>query len=228
VAESEVHAFQATVTALQAAVKQAESETQAAQALHNYTRIPAPMDGLITSRKAEIGVTVSPGTPIFQLVDLAQIWLSAWIDQSQLTQIKLGQRAAIHLRSGRTYQGRVERINAEADTVTRELEVNIKFDQVPQPLVIGEEAEVDINTGMVKAPVAPLTAILEKDGQTGVLVVEQGRLAFRPIKAGSNDGKRFAALEGLQEGDLVVAQPIHFKPGTPVKPEIKMPGMQGK
>ena len=70
VAESEVNAFQATVTALEAAVKQAESETHAAQALHNYTRILAPMDGLITARKAEVGTTVVPGTPIFQMVDL--------------------------------------------------------------------------------------------------------------------------------------------------------------
>jgi HlyD family secretion protein len=186
------------------------------------------MDGLITSRKAEVGTTVSPGTPIFQLVDLDTVWVAAWIDQSQIAQLKEGQQAAIRLRSGRHYQGRVERLNAEADTVTRELEVDIKFEQLPQPLVIGEEAEVDIDTGMVKATVAPLTAIMERDSQTGVLVVEQGRLAFRPIKAGPNDGKRFAALEGLKEGDLVVTKPISFKPGTRVKPEIKIPGTQGR
>ena len=63
VAESEVAAFQATVTALQAAVKQAESETHAAEALHNYTRILAPMDGLITVRKAEVGNHGAPGQP---------------------------------------------------------------------------------------------------------------------------------------------------------------------
>jgi HlyD family secretion protein len=224
VAESEVNASQATVTALQSAVKQAESETQAAQALHNYTRILAPMDGLITSRKAEVGTTVSPGTPIFQLVDLNTVWVAAWLDQSQIARIKPGQSAAIRLRSGRNYQGRVERINAEADTVTRELEVDIKFEQLPEPLVIGEEAEVDIDIGGVLAPAAPLAAIMEREGKTGVLVVEQGVIVFRPIKPGLNDGKRFAVLEGLKEGDLVVAQPTNLKPGTRVRPEIKTPG----
>jgi HlyD family secretion protein len=228
VAESEVQASQATVTALQAAVKQAESETQAAQALHNYTRILAPMDGRITSRKAEVGTTVSPGTPIFQLVDLDTVWVAAWLDQSQIAQIKEGQHAAIRLRSGRHYQGRVERINAEADTVTRELEVDVKFEQLPEPLVIGEEAEVDLDTGRVKATAAPLGAIMARDGKTGVLVVEQGVIVFRPIKPGLNDGKRFAVLEGLKEGDLVVAQPTNLKPGTRVKPEIKTPESQGK
>ena len=142
VAESEVAAFQATVSALQAAVKQAESETHAAEALHNYTRILAPMDGLITFRKAEVGTTVSPGRPIFQMVDLDTIWVAAWIDQSQIAQLRQGQKAAIRLRSGREYLGQVVRLNAEADTVTRELEVDVKFDRLPEPLVVGEEAEV--------------------------------------------------------------------------------------
>jgi len=228
VAESEVAAFQATVSSLQAAVKQAESETHAAAALHNYTRILAPMDGLITSRKAEVGTTLSPGTPIFQMVDLDTVWVAAWIDASQIAQLKEGQAAAIRLRSGRQYQGQVARITTEADTVTRELEVDVKFAKLPDPLVIGEEAEVDIDTGIVKAPAVPLTAITERDGKTVVLVVDQGRLVFRPIKAGLNDGKRIAILEGLKAGDQVVAQPANLKPGTRVKAEIKTPESKGK
>ena len=228
VAESEVAAFQATVTALQAAVKQAESETHAAAALHNYTRILAPMDGLITSRKAEVGTTLSPGTPIFQMVALDTVWVATWIDQSQIAQLKEGQGAAIRLRSGRQYRGQVARITTEADIVTHELEVDVQFVKVPAPLVIGEEAEVDIDTGTVKAPAVPLTAITERDGKTVVLVVDQGRLVFRPIKAGLNDGKRVAILEGLKEGDQVVAQPANLKPGTRVKAEIKTPESKGK
>ena len=227
VAESEVAAFQATVSALKAAVKQAESETHAAEALHNYTRILAPMDGLITSRKAEVGTTLSPGTPIFQMVALDTVWVAAWIDQSQIAQIEEGQPAAISLRSGGQYQGQVVRLNTEADTVTRELEVDVKFDHLPEPLVIGEEAEVDIDTGRVKAPAVPLTAITERDGKTVVLAVDQGRLVFRPVKPGLNDGKRIAVLEGLKEGDLVVAQPANLKPGTRVKPEVKTPESKG-
>ena len=221
VAESEVHASQATVTALQAAVKQAESETHAAQALHNYTRILAPMDGLITSRKAEIGTTVSPGTPIFQLVDLDTVWVAAWLDQSQIAQIKHGQRAAIRLRSGRHYQGRVERINAEADTVTRELEVDIKFEQLPEPLVIGEEGQVEIELGRQQAPLVPLSAILAKNSGKGVLVADNGILRFRNVILGLEDGARTAVTEGLKEGELVVVNPEGLRPGTKIRPEIK-------
>ncbi len=172
VAESEVAASKATVTALEAAVKQAESETHAAAALHNYTQIKAPMDGLITVRKAEIGTTIAPGTPIFQMVDLDQIWVAAWIDQTKVAQLREGQPAAIKLRSGRKFQGKVVRLNTEADTVTRELEVDVKFAQLPEPLVIGEEAEVDIDTGRQTALAVPLSAVTERQGAKGVLVVD--------------------------------------------------------
>jgi multidrug efflux pump subunit AcrA (membrane-fusion protein) len=221
VAESEVAATKATLTALEAAVKQAESETHAAAALHNYTRILAPMDGLITVRKAEIGNIIAPGTPIFQLVNLDQIWVAAWIDQAQVAQLREGQKAAIKLRSGRVFQGDVVRVNKEADTVTRELEVDVKFDQLPHPLVMGEEAEVDIATGRQTTTAVPLSAVLTKSGSTGVLVVDLGLVRFQKVSLGLNDGKKIAVLEGLKEGQLVVINPAGTMPGQKIRPEVR-------
>ena len=227
VAESEVAAFQATVSSLQAAVKQAESETHAAAALHNYTRILAPMDGLITSRKAEVGTTLSPGTPIFQMVALDTVWVAAWIDASQIAQLKEGQGAAIRLRSGRQYQGQVARITTEADTVTRELEVDVQFAKLPEPLVIGEEAEVDITTGSHTGPAVPSSAIVNKNGRKGVMVADNGRVGFRKVTLGLHDGKQTSVLTGLKEGELVIVNPVGLAPGTKISPKPQPPASQG-
>ncbi len=224
VAESEVTATQATVTALEAAVKQAESETHAAAALHNYTRILAPMNGLITVRKAEIGTTIAPGTPIFQMVDLEQIWVAAWIDETQVAQLREGQKATINLRSGRVSQGEVVRLNKEADTVTRELEVDVKFAQLPEPLVIGEEAEVDIATGRQTAMAVPLSAVITRNGSKGVLVADKGLARFQKISTGLQDGKKIAVLEGLKEGEFVVINPAGIEPGKQIRPEVRAAG----
>jgi len=221
VAESEVNAYQAAVTALQAAVKQAESETKAAAALHNYTRIQAPMDGLITVRKAEVGTTLVPGSPVFQMVDLDQIWMATWIDQALVAQLREGQPARITLRSGRQFQGQVERLSQESDTVTRELEVDVKFDQLPKPLVIGEEGQVEIDTGRQTALVAPLSAITAKNGGKGVLVADNGILRFRKVVLGLQDGARTAVTDGLKEGELVVVKPAGLTPGKKIRPVIK-------
>ena len=221
VAESEVNAYQATVAALQAAVKQAESETHAASALHNYTRIPAPMDGLITVRKAEVGTTIAPGIPIFQMVNLDQIWMAAWIDQALVGQLGVGQAARITLRSGRVFQGEIVRINQEGDPVTRELEVDVKFEKLPQPLVMGEEGEVDIVTGLHTGPAVPLSAVMSKNGSKGVLVADNGLLRYRKVSLGVQDGVRTAVLEGLKEGDLVVVNPAGLIPGAKISPKIQ-------
>jgi multidrug efflux pump subunit AcrA (membrane-fusion protein) len=227
VAESEVSAVRATAAALEAAVKQAESESHAAEALHNYTRIVAPMDGLITVRKAEVGTTLVPGSPIFQMVDLDKIWIAAWIDQALIARLREGHPARITLRSGRVFQGKVARINTEGDTVTRELEVDVKFEQLPQPLVMGEEGEVDIDTGRQTGPAVPLTAVIAKNGGKGVLVVDHGLLSFRKISLGLQDGVRTAVPEGLKEGELVVVNPAGLMPGRKIQPEIEPAAAQG-
>jgi HlyD family secretion protein len=227
VAESEVAAFQAAVTAVQASVKQAESETHAAEALHGYTRIVAPMDGLITVRKAEVGTTVASGSPIFQMVDLDQIWVAAWIDATQIAQLRAGQPAAIKLRSRRLFQGEVARLNQEADTVTRELEVNVKFARLPEPLVIGEEAEVDITTGRQTGPAVPMAAIINKNGDQGVLVADKDRVRFQKVTLGLNDGKKAAVLTGLKEGELVIVNPTGLTPGKKIRPELQPVAAQG-
>jgi len=217
VAESEVAANEAAVNSMQATIDQAESESRAANALFGYTRIPAPMDGVITIRKAEVGNTVSPGTPIFQMVN-DQIWAASWIDQNKIAQLRVGQKATIKLRSGRVFRGEIVRLNKEADTVTRELEVDVKFETLPNPLVIGEETEVDIDTGGQTAPAIPLSAIVERNGSKGAMVFSNGLATFRPIVLGLQDGQRAAVHEGLREGDMVILNPAGIEPGKKVRP----------
>ena len=182
------------------------------------------MDGRITSRKAEVGTTVSPGTPIFPTGEnMDTVWVAAWIDQSQIAQIEERQPAAIRLRSGRHYQGRVERINAEADTVTRELEVDIKFEQLPKPLVSrGRKLKWTLTPAGSKGPGSyPCRPFWRKTSGKGVLVADNGILRFRKVILGLEDGARTAVTEGLKEGELVVVNPEGLMPGTKIRPEIK-------
>jgi len=220
VAESEVGASQAAVKSLQSQVAQAESETHAAEAVLAYARILAPMDGLITVRKAEVGDIINPGTPIFQMVDY-QIWAASWIDETKVAQLKEGQRASIKLRSGKVFQGEVVRLNKEADTVTRELEVDVKFDVLPDPLIIGEETEVDIDTDRQTAPAVPLSAAIERNGSKAILVVSNGIASFHPVTLGLQDAQRAAVMEGLREGEMVVINPAGIEPGKRIRPAVK-------
>ncbi len=199
VAQSDVAAGEAAVKASEASVRQAESDTRTTRVLLGYTRILAPMDGVVTVRQAEVGDTISPGTPIFQLVG-DPIWAASWIDETRLGALHVGQKASITLRSGQVYRGEVARLNSQADTVTRDLEVDVQFAILPKPLLIGEETDVAIDAGQQTALAVPLSAIAESDGRRGVMIVSDGRARFRPIVTGLQDTKRAAVLQGLKEG----------------------------
>jgi len=217
VAEGETGEARANVAASEAAVQQADAEARAAAATLDYARILAPMDGLLTVRKAEVGDTITPGVPIFKMVELDWLWVAAWIDETQIAALKEGQEAQIRLRSGRIFPGTVVRLNKEADMVTREMEVDVKFSSPPEPVVVGEEAEVAIATGRTRAIAVPWTAVEEQDGQSGVLVVEGGVVKFRPVKLGLRDRQQVAVEQGLKEGELVVVPASQTKPGQKVK-----------
>jgi HlyD family secretion protein len=221
VAESEVAANKAAVDAIQAASVQAVHEAAATKDILGYTRILAPMDGLIIARKAEVGTILPPGTPIFQMVDY-QIWAASWIDERMISDVHIGQKALIVLRSGRTFQGEVVRLGSAADTVTRELEIDVKFATLPNPLVIGEETEVTIETGRRVALAVPLAAIQVRNGAQGVLVIADGRSQFRPIVTGARNENDVAVENGLHAGELIALYPSQVAPGKKVRPQLEL------
>jgi RND family efflux transporter MFP subunit len=209
----------ATLEARQAESRASAQEAVYARALHTFTRIVAPMDGLIVVRDAEVGDTVVPGTPIFRMVEPRTLWVAARIDETVVGRVTVGQSASIMLRSGERLAGKVARINWQSDAATRELEVDVAFDAAPQRFAIDQEADVVIYTGQEKGIVVPVSALLRQKEATGVLVIDNGRAQFRPIKAGASDGKRVTVLEGLKAGEQVIRQPRDVVPGSRVRPE---------
>lgn len=155
------------------------------------------------------------------MVDLTTIWVAAWIDETQIAHLQEGQQASITLRSGRVLQGEVVRLNKQADTMTRELEVDVKFKTLPNPLVIGEEAEVNITTEKEKGLVVPLSSVLLWQGKTGVFTVNHSWATFCSVSLGVQDGRNVAVSSGLQECDQVILHPSVKLVGKKLRPVIK-------
>ncbi len=184
----------------------------------SFTRITAPMDGVIIARLAEAGVTLVPGSPLFRIVDPATLWVATRVDESVVGRVQVGQAASIRLRTGETSSGKVARIARQSDAATRELEVDVAFDVPPARFAIDQEAEVSIDTGMASGIVLPLTALArDAAGRQGVLVIVDSRTEFRPVQTGASDGQRVLLVNGLAEGERVIAQPEGVKTGTRVR-----------
>lgn len=83
-----------------------------------YTRIVAPVDGIVSVRAAREGEVVSVGTPIVTIVDLTQTWVYASIPETQAQAVKLGDTLQVRMPGGEQVSGQVIAKAAEADFAT--------------------------------------------------------------------------------------------------------------
>ena len=104
-------------------IRVAESQVAVAQArlaqleknLADCT-VVAPMDGIVTTRSREEGEVVSAGTPLLTLSKLDSVWLSVYVPETRLGQVKLGQPAQVKLDGMETrFEGTVTFISPEAE-----------------------------------------------------------------------------------------------------------------
>jgi len=100
--ESRAMASAAKVSKSQAAVDQAELNL-------NYTRIVAPVDGVVAKRSVQTGEYVTPGEQLLAVVPLDDIWVTANFKETQLKKMRAGLPVEIYVDAyGRTFSGHVE------------------------------------------------------------------------------------------------------------------------
>ncbi|MGH8013352.1 MAG: HlyD family secretion protein [Candidatus Binataceae bacterium] len=95
-----------------------ESKAQLAQALLNlsYTKLVAPISGIVGKRSLEVGERVRPGEELLALVPTNRLWVMANFKETQLRQIKTGLRSTVHVDAlDRDYVGEVASLAGAAN-----------------------------------------------------------------------------------------------------------------
>ena len=87
----------ADTTTAAAAVQAARARLEAAQLQLSYTTITAPIDGTVTRKSVEVGQIVQPGQGLMTLIPLQDTWVTANFKETQLADVRPGQRAEIHV-----------------------------------------------------------------------------------------------------------------------------------
>jgi membrane fusion protein (multidrug efflux system) len=104
----QVASMRARALSAEAAVKQKEVALEQAELHMRYTRIIAPVNGVVM-KNAEVGMNVQPGQQLFSIVPLDDIWVTANFKETQLKYMRPGQPAEIKVdANGRTYKGHVD------------------------------------------------------------------------------------------------------------------------
>lgn len=221
-----IHAEHAAQTAaVQSARSQLELLGVSASALENMTpgqnvsattTVPAPIDGVVTERGANVGLNVDAATKLFTVVDLSTVWVVADVYEKDFSRVHVGSEAAIttSARPELTRRGRVAYIDPQVSADTRTAQARI---EVPNPggeLRLGMYADVVVaGTSGPSTPRVPRNAVQNVGDRTVVYLAnakEPGKFVEREVRLGQTSGEQVEVMSGLQPGDVVVTEGSFF------------------
>ncbi|MEZ6142571.1 MAG: efflux RND transporter periplasmic adaptor subunit [Zavarzinella sp.] len=201
-------------TRAEAAIREGQKGLLAAEKTLEYHRarladtiIKAPFDGLVVARQREAGDIAVPGSAVLTLISTDVLWISAWVDETEMSKLAVKQPARIVFRSQseQSYPGTVVRLGKQADRETREFVVDVQVSQLPANWAIGQRAEVYIETHRQDdVPTIPLTVLCRRGTQDGVHVSAEGVVRWKPVTLGLRGQEVVEVLDGLADEDIIV------------------------
>ena len=221
-----IHAEHAAQTAaVQSARSQLELLGVSSSALENMapghnvsatTTVPAPIDGVVTERGANVGLNVDTATRLFTVVDLSTVWVVADLYEKDSSRVHVGNEAAIttSARPDLTLRGRVSYIDPQVSADTRTAKVRIEVPNAGGELRLGMFADVVVSGASgTSAPWLPRSAVQNVGDRTVVYLAnpkEPGTFIEREVRLGQTSGEQVEIVSGVQPGDVVVTEGSFF------------------
>lgn len=159
--EEQIKQAQSDIDSANADAERARAQLREAQANRSDLNVIAPFEGTIATRSAEPGEVVSAGTPIATIVNFNLVYLRAFVPESEIGRVRVGQAARIYLDSNpnQPVDAEVSRIDPEA-TFTPE---NTYFRNERVKQVVGVKLAIK-NPGGFSKPGMPADGEILVDG----------------------------------------------------------------
>ena len=207
-----------------ARIDQAKADTANAEAFLSHTRILSPIDGIVTTKPADLGQMAAPGTHLLSVEDESHYRLEALVEESRISRIHRGDTVSVSIDAlgQKPMAGQVSEIVPALDPASRSTIIKIDL-RVPDSSTLfrsGLFGKARFNTGAKQVLTVPVQSVLERGQLTFVYVVDPAKIAhMRLIQTGKRYGDRVEILSGLSEGDPVVLEPLPaVKDGAAVEP----------
>ena len=207
-----------------ARIDQAKADTANAEAFLSHTRILSPIDGIVTTKPADLGQMAAPGTHLLSVEDESHYRLEALVEESRISRIHLGDTVSVSIDAlgQKPMAGQVSEIVPALDPASRSTIIKIDL-RAPDSSTLfrsGLFGKARFNTGAKQVLTVPVQSVLERGQLTFVYVVDPAKIAhMRLIQTGKRYGDRVEILSGLSEGDQVVLEPLSaVKDGAAVEP----------
>jgi Cu(I)/Ag(I) efflux system membrane fusion protein len=170
--------------------------------------VTAPVSGVVAELGVREGVSVAPGVTLFRIAGLEKVWAVAEIPESQAVRLVRGQKvtAALQADLSQTFPGELKEILPEVNAATRTLKARFEVDNRLAKLTPGMLLRIQVAGAETERLVVPSEAVI-RTGTRAVAIVrkDDGKFEPREVRLGADLGEELEILEGLKEGEQVVA-----------------------
>lgn len=213
------------LAAAQANHKAALAAVDMARKSLDDTVLRAPISGVVSLRAAQPGERVGVDARVIEIVDLSRLELEATLSAADSVAVRVGQQATLQIEgNSQPVTARVVRINPSAQAGSRSVLVYLGLDRV-DGLRQGLFAQGTLGTSRTSAVAVPLTAMRTDRPAPYVQVVENDKVAHKPVDAGARGrdekdagGELLVAVQGIPAGTLVIQGSVgSLREGTAVR-----------
>lgn len=214
---SNAKTLRAGCDAATAEVRQGQARVELARANHTRTILRAPFDGIVAKITGEMGEFTTPSPPgiptppAIDLIDDHCLYVTAPIDEVDVSRVRVGQPAWITIEAlqGRRFAGRVRRVapyvvDLEKQARTVDVEVELTNPGDAKALLVGYSADAEIVLDVRESVLRVPTQALMEGGRVFVYSDNPGTLEERTIETGIANAEFTEVRSGLREGEKVV------------------------
>jgi membrane fusion protein, heavy metal efflux system len=178
--------------------------------------VPAPMDGVITSRVVNLGKVVGMGEELFVVTDLSEVWVIGDLYEQDFQHVRVGSEATLTTPAypELTLHGRVSYLDPRLDLQTRTAKVRVEVPNAKGYLRLGMYMTMSFSTPKGAPVVVVPRAAVQTIGARHVVFVpvegDEGRFLQRTVRLGRLLGESYPVLKGLEPGEMVVTEGSFF------------------
>jgi len=188
----------------------ADAEARLASAARQLrrTEVHSPLAGVVSERKINMGDDVTPGTPLFTVVDLGSLRFEAAVPSEQLQVIHVGMPVEFTVDGfpGRVSSGQISRINPAVDPATRQVRITVTVPNEAGHLATGLFASGRIAAKSQNGVAVPVTAVDERGVAPVVYKVTGGKVQKVTVQLGVRDdlAEQVEVTAGVAAGDTLL------------------------
>jgi RND family efflux transporter MFP subunit len=172
----------------------------------SYAVIPAPIDGFVTERTADLGEYVSPQQKVVTIVKTNPLRIRIDIPEQAIPEVKVGQSVSIKTSAwpDKNFAGRVARIAPNVSATSRTLTVEAEIENSGNALKPGQFATVRmLQERAAPAVLIPARAVVTEAGVSRVFVIKDGHAEQRLVQTGQTEGDLIEVRQGVAADEQV-------------------------